>query len=374
MLSRLLWPLSFVLTGVLVHTAAVSAQVVGGGGSPATDCYVTYDSIPKPNSPSASPKHLKCADGASDCDGQGNGDADPRPGYCRYQIQVSLNTTGFPSCTPTDLKGFAIPYSTTLDADNDTHPKNVPDFNVLATFVDGELPLDAGMTDRVSGFTNVTIPMKIAFKGTGAVFKTTTLKLHPTMCTAGLITSSSDPNKWKCPPGVVKDVDTFKLTCTPATDPSACTTITSTFQQIQEHIFDRKCAIPACHNAGGGLPDLCLASSCDAGTRHAYTDLVGIPPHNFFANSDGLLRVDPGNPGNSYLVHKINGGSQLNSPNFPNSPLPAYEHRMPYHDPRGVPPRVRRKLSAAEIQLITDWINAGAPQAGFVATGRGACH
>src|SRR5262249_4107180 len=134
------------------------------------------------------------------------------------------------------------------------------------------------------------------------------------------------------------DGDKFKLTCLPPTDPDACigadgTPLSGTFQQIQEHIFDRKCSnVSACHNPG--LANLCLRNDCGGG-RASYTDLLGQDPTNFAARNDGLKRVDAdgistGNAANSLIVHKLNGASQLNSLS---GSVGAYGFRMPYNNP-----------------------------------------
>lgn len=356
---------AFILTsGTLALPARVNAQAVGGGGTAATDCWVTFDSHPPANSPASKPRHVKCADQNVTC-----GDADARLGYCEFQLQVSRNSTGFPSCTPTDLpdKGFHIPFS---GPDNDDHPKHVAEFEILQNFHEG--PLSSSMTDVASGFSPVTVPLKIAFTAKGPVFQTTTIQMHPTMCKAKLSTS----NHFMCPTGVQKDVDTFNLTCTPPVDGtgakiSPCTGISSTFQQLQEHIFDRKCSSQAtCHGSAGGAHNLCLKPDCGSG-RSAHGDLVGVAPTNFAAMMDGLKRVDPGNVANSFLINKINGGVQLNSVAFGTG---AYGFRMPYHNPNPAADRMRPKLSKAEIQLISDWVIAGAPSTGFVSNAKGACH
>jgi hypothetical protein len=357
---------AFLITiATLLVSGPVGAQVVEGGGPKSTDCFVTYDSIPTANYPSANPRHVRCADQDVSC-----GDADARLGYCQFQLRLTLNSDNFAGCSPTNLPtgGFLIPFSGPM---NDDHPKNVADFEVFQQFAEDQLPLTPADSNIMSAFSDVTVPMQIAFTGNGPMFRTTTITMHPTMCTVPLNANG------KCVSPGIKDVDTFNLTCTPPLDPmtgakiSPCTSITSTFQQIQEHILDRKCSTQAsCHGSAIPPHDLCLRSSCNAGTRSAYTDLVGVAPANFFANEDGLKRVDPGDPGNSLIVHKINGGAQLNSP--VSGPL-AYGVRMPFNNP--AIDRARPKLSHGEIKLITDWIMAGAPQTGFVATtAAGACH
>lgn len=342
-----------------------AAQVIPGGGPAATDCYVSYDSHPAANTPAVRPKSVKCADQDTNC-----GDADTRLGYCGFEVQIALNSTNFSSCTPQNFPvgSFLIPYS---GADNDNHPKHIPAFEPLQQFVDDSLPLDvsAGDVNLLSGYVSVVVPLSIGFTSRGPVFKKTTVSLQPTMCTLPLDT------KGHCPPGGTKDKDTFNLTCTPAVDPdtnlkvSPCTGVTSTFQQIQEEIFDRKCStLASCHGSAIPPHNLCLRSSCNGDTRHSYSDLVGATPSNESALAEGLKRVQPGDPANSLLVHKINGGAQLTDQS---GFVGGYGLRMPYNNPfAGL---VRPKLSNGEIQLITDWIVHGAPDSGLVSTVGSAC-
>ena len=357
---------ALLVTVLLLPTVSrTAAQVIGGGGPASTDCFVTYDSQPAANTPTLRPKYLKCADQDVVC-----GDADARLGYCGYAAQLTLNSTNFAGCAPQDfpLGSFLIPYS---GPGNDDHPKHIPAFEPLQQFVDDQLPLDAGAgdVDLMSGFFSVVVPLSIGFGARGPVFKITTVSLQPTMCTVALDT------KGHCPPGGKKDSDTFKFMCTPPVDPttklkiSPCAGVTSTFQQIQDEIFDRKCStLAGCHGSAIPPHNLCLKTSCNGDTRHAYTDLVDADPTNEAALNDGLKRVVAGDPSHSLLIHKINGGTQLNDQL---GDVGAYGLRMPYNDPFAN--RARPKLSSGEIQLITDWILHDAPDTGLVSTVGGAC-
>lgn len=346
---------------VLLSVAALQAQVIGGGGPKNTDCWMTFASVPAANKPAARPSRVECADQDVAC-----GDANPALGYCTFDVQMAFNSTsGFPFCAPTSAPatGFRIPYS---GPGNDDHPKHVDDFEPLLAFAEDQLPLSASQTDRLSGFKPVTVPLAIVTTASGPRFRASTVKLEPLLCAAGLLSTG------KCPPGVDRDADSFKLVCTIPKDPvtkakiSPCTGIASTFQQIQEHIFDRKCSNQAtCHGSTDPAHDLCLKPSC--GGRSAYTDLVGVDPHNLLAADDGLKRVVPGDLSGSLLYRKIKGGSLLNSPA---AGLSAYGFRMPYHNPTA--DRARPKLSQGEIRLIENWILAGAPQTGFI-NSPGAC-
>ncbi|GAB4318931.1 MAG: hypothetical protein Kow0074_08410 [Candidatus Zixiibacteriota bacterium] len=92
-------------------------------------------------------------------------------------------------------------------------------------------------------------------------------------------------------------------------------------------IFTATCAVSGCHNAATAQEGLVL----DAG--NAYDNIVDIAS----SQNPSIKRVNPGDPDNSYLVMKIEGT--------------APGDRMP---------RGRPALSAAQIQLIRDWIEQGA--------------
>ena len=108
------------------------------------------------------------------------------------------------------------------------------------------------------------------------------------------------------------------------------------FQSIQDHVFTPICA--TCH-AGGSAP---LGLRLDEGA--AYAMLVNAPS----AEVPGLLRVDPGNPDDSYLIQKIEGRAAVGD-------------QMPL----GGPP-----LPPDTIAIIRQWITDGAqpPSAEALAT------
>ena len=79
----------------------------------------------------------------------------------------------------------------------------------------------------------------------------------------------------------------------------------------------------------------------------AYTNLVGVPPANLTARNAGRLRVDPGNPSNSFILDKLQGVL-----------VPGEGEPMPLQ---------LKRLPDAAIRLVSEWIAAGAPATGFVA-------
>ena len=104
------------------------------------------------------------------------------------------------------------------------------------------------------------------------------------------------------------------------------------FSDIQEKIFSPSCAaFSACHSSQGE------AGRCNLVAGRAYGSLVN---HAFSQNSSKVL-VSPGHPEESFLLNKLRG--ELG---------PDEGDRMPL----GNPP-----LSEAQIQAISDWIAAGAP-------------
>jgi len=105
------------------------------------------------------------------------------------------------------------------------------------------------------------------------------------------------------------------------------------FNFIQAEIFDLNCALPGCHATAVEPHQLNLSAG------QAYGNLVGISAR---ANPD-LLRVDPGNPDDSFLIVKLEGG-------------PADKFRG-LRMPLGGQP-----LSDTQIQTIRDWIIDGAPR------------
>ena len=111
----------------------------------------------------------------------------------------------------------------------------------------------------------------------------------------------------------------------------------SVFDQLQATIFDQNCLSAGCHNAqarAGGL---------DLSPGASYDNLVNVVPDNPVARSDGLLRVQPLNPGNSFIIVKLT------------APGDGEGSRMPM----GMNP-----LPASDIESLRSWILSGAPRGG----------
>ena len=109
----------------------------------------------------------------------------------------------------------------------------------------------------------------------------------------------------------------------------------ATLASIQANIFDPSCIV--CHS-GANAP---LGLRLDA--ANSFTNLVGVQSVQNATN----LRVNPGNPDQSYLVHKLEGTASTGT-------------QMPL----GGPP-----VPQATINFVRQWIIDGAQQTSIAATG-----
>lgn len=107
------------------------------------------------------------------------------------------------------------------------------------------------------------------------------------------------------------------------------TPASATLSAIQVRIFDTSCAVSGCH--AGSNPQ--LGMSLEAG--QAFASIVNVPS----VERADLLRIDPGNPDDSYLLKKIRGDGDI------------VGMRMPLG---------RSNLSADDIELVRQWIQDGA--------------
>jgi hypothetical protein len=105
------------------------------------------------------------------------------------------------------------------------------------------------------------------------------------------------------------------------------------FGALQENIFTPICSV--CH-AGASAPE---GLRLDA--ANSYNLLVGVPS----TEVPSLLRVQPGNPDNSYIIQKLEGHAAVGA-------------QMPFGCPVSQP-----CLSASTIAFVRQWITNGAPPA-----------
>jgi hypothetical protein len=305
-----------VRAALLVLLASGAARALTpGGGSPATDCQAEFGGTPA-NAPLASPRFIRCTDN-DPCDDN------PEVGMCSIRLEICLNVTDplLPGCAPTALDSYTV-----ANAQPDTDPHHDFDFQTLEDRLNFlTLPVTAADLDVCSGDVLMNVRLPIWLRVGGATY------LKGRKLLRASVTG----------PTGTGDKDRLRIFCEPRDGTAPCDGVTSTFDQIERHIFTPTCARSTCHNVAQGLHSLSLSAG------EAYANLVGVPPVNFAAAAAGKLRVDPGNVANSFIVQKLRG--QL---------VTGEGERMPL----GL--RAQRDMN---IQLIEQWIAAGAPATGFVA-------
>lgn len=287
-----------------------------GGGPAATDCLAEFAGTPA-NRPLQRPREMRCFDNDSTCD------EDSALGVCRFRAELCLNVTDpeLPSCAPKALDGASV-----KNEQPDTNPLHDFDFQALEDQLNFlALPIEATDLNVCSGEVFMELRLPIFPRIGGGRYRVGRKVLRPTLFG----------------PAGVKDEDRLRMSCVPAEDSSPCDGVTSTFDQIEKHVFNgASCTRSTCHNVAQDEHNLSLSPG------EAYDQLVGVPPANFTAGSAGKLRVDLGNPENSFLIDKLRGELELGEGD-----------RMP----RGL-----RRLPNLQIRLIGEWITAGAPATGFV--------
>lgn len=115
-------------------------------------------------------------------------------------------------------------------------------------------------------------------------------------------------------------------------DPLEPDALEPTLNSIQANIFTPTCALSGCHAGAAPQEGLNLSAG------QARQNLVDVASRQV----PDLLRVNPGNANDSYLVIKLEGGGRM-------APGTA---RMPF----GAAP-----LTSQQIGVVREWINAGAP-------------
>src|SRR5262245_21035439 len=112
-----------------------------------------------------------------------------------------------------------------------------------------------------------------------------------------------------------------------------------TFASVQREIFEStdvagRQACVACHTSTGRNPSGGLNLNHDI----AYDQLVNVPARA----KAGAIRVIPGDPDNSYLVHKLEGAADIAG------------RRMPFNGPP--------YLTDGQMVILRRWIAIGAPR------------
>jgi hypothetical protein len=321
------WSLA-VAAGVLLAAApAARALVIGGGGSSRTDCLLALDA--PVNDPPTKPKKVRCTDGDPNCDADGvvNGE-------CVFQVGVCANSTFDPAhCTLSGVLSIAVDHA--LDNGD---PKFDTDFQALQNRIGSELETPTSTPNRCTTPTNIGVPLAGPFPGDVCKSGKKQIKI--------VTLSTFQAGKQ------YKDTDKLKLECDPPTpcdprvifgDPATGDPSGGTFKRIQKQIFNQNCALSGCHDSQTHQRNLVLEEGS------AYAAIADVTPDTPAAAALGWKRIDAANasPDTSFLYHKITG-------DLPDKLL---GERMP---------RDRPKLDQFLIDIVKLWIEAGAPETGWV--------
>jgi uncharacterized protein (TIGR03118 family) len=112
---------------------------------------------------------------------------------------------------------------------------------------------------------------------------------------------------------------------------SVANTAAATLTQIQQAVFTPRCA--TCHD--GSQMNATLPGAMDLRSGHSFASLVNVAS----LEQPGLMRVKPGEPENSYVVHKLEGSAGISGA------------RMPFGGPY---------LDQVTIDQVKSWIASGA--------------
>jgi hypothetical protein len=103
----------------------------------------------------------------------------------------------------------------------------------------------------------------------------------------------------------------------------------ATFTRVQGEVFSVSCALSGCHSGASPTGGMNLTAGV------AYGNIVRVPS----TERADLHRIEPGDPDRSYMVKKLRG-----DPDIVGSPMPLIG-----------------SISAAQRQLVIDWVRRGAP-------------
>jgi hypothetical protein len=304
--------------------APAEAVIVGGGGRPRTDCLATFE-VPV----AIAGRRWTCTDGDPSCDGDGEIN-----GQCVFAVGVCANSTFDPACTLQGVSSIEVEHS-----QDNGDPDFDPDFQAIQSRIDNQIAPPTADPDSCTTPTNVTVRLKGPFANN--------------RCFSARKKINLDTRSQAISGKIYNEVDSLRLSCLPA--PNSCVPTSlfdSTFDRIQTQIFNQSCAVSGCHDSQTTQAGLLL----EVGASHS--SLVNVTPTNGAAQGAGWLRVtqtvEPdvngengfGDAETSLLFHKVNGSLQ-----------PGMGSQMPLGAP---------KLNALLIEIIRLWIEAGAPEVGWV--------
>ena len=314
MMSRAVLSATIAFAAVVTSAPPVEATIVAGGGPRSQDCLAVFD---VPVALNANVRSIRCVDGDPACDADGlvNGE-------CRFPVAVCANSTTQPLCSLSGVQSMFVAH-----ADDNGDPKFDPDFQALQSRIDNTIDPPSSDADSCTAPSNITVRLKGPYPGNRCRAATKLLKLTTT--------STFQVNRF------YTDTDTLRLTCRPA--PDSCDPqglFEGTFDRIQKQVFNTSCAVSGCHDSQSQANGLLLEIGA------AYTQTVNATPTNVAAQGLGWDRITPGDPAMSYLYHKVTGDLGVN-----------LGSRMPL---------ARPPLAANLIEIIRLWIEAGAPETGWV--------
>ena len=346
---------TFTLRLHLTALLCASAFLVGcaGNGPPASDSSSSFDTIQR----TIFDVHCLSAGCHNSTDRGGNLVLDATAAYANLINVIPFNavarTNGLQRVVPGDAEhsfllikltgpapGEAARMPLTAQALSDADIALVRDWILAGAPGSGVPTATSSWTPSPTG---TATPPNTATPSASATFTDTpTITTTPTITPTGTRPATPTPTVTQPPMASATTTATPSATATATVtaSPSPMATPTfslaSTLPQIQATIFNATCLGLGCHNAsdqGGGLVMEASAT---------YANLVGVTPLNFAASQAGVLRVDPGNPANSFLLTKLTLPTvfdlQLGS-------------RMPLAKPT---------LTAAQIESIRAWILRGA--------------
>lgn len=335
MLQRMVVATLLTTAALLLGMTPARATEVGGGGSSKVDCLTTFDA--PVNTPLNKPRNIRCADGDPTCDLDGVVN-----GQCNFKVSVCANSTFNPSaCTLNGVRLITVEHS----ADNGD-PKFDPEFQALQTRINSDIaPYPNEDPDTCTTATNFFVAIKGPLKDNKCKRNKKQIRIvTESKVTMGTIFVDKDKIDLVCdpPPCELPDCEPPMSACDPGV------LFTSTYDRVQRQIFNQSCAVSGCHdsNSYANAGDLLLEGSAFPG------NLINRTPDNAEAQALGwkrIMQLSPmsGDAATSYILHKVNG-------DFPGQ---GFGDRMP---------KDRPKLDSTLINVLTLWIEAGAPAMGWV--------
>lgn len=306
----------------LLLASPAGAVIFGGGGSARTDCLAVFDA--PVNTPVSRPRYVRCTDGdICDADGTVNG-------VCQFSIGVCANSDFDPRCTMAGVQ------SITLDHADDNDPS---DTKFDTEFQAIQNAIGAGISPPTTDPNQCSSPIDVHVVINGPLHGACRrAKKKIRMTTVSTFMSGK----------FYKDRDRLRLICDPSPTAAGCDPHAffpdGTFDRIQRQIFSKSCALTPCHTSNYSFQAAFLV--LEAGSAH--NALVDVTPFNAAASAAGWKRVNgSGDLATSLLFHKLN--------------------RTTLPDDFGDPmPRGKRRLDQDLIDIVELWIEAGAPETGWV--------